>query len=188
MFDFGPTTAEMSRLVEGVRDDQLDRPTPCTDWTVADLLGHIHQFARLFTANELKQPPPQPIEHLVADWRVAIPDQLDELARAGRQKSAWQGRISVGAVEMDAFDHAVAGVYELMVHGWDLARSTDQDLHVDDTELDHVERFFEVFPHGIFGTDRPSDGDQTPEGATRLERTIVRAGRDPAWTPADGRS
>jgi len=188
MFDFAPVAAEMSRLVVGVRDNQLDQPTPCPDWTVADLLAHIHQFARMFTATELKQPQQQPIHSLVADWRTAIPNQLDQLARAARQELAWQGRVSVGPIEMDAADHAVAGVYELTVHEWDLARATKQDLHVDDPELDHVERFFEVFPRGIFGTDRTPDDGQAPDDATRLERMIVRAGRDLSWKPAVGRS
>ena len=42
MFGLGPATAEMSRLVSGVHDGQLNHPTACSDWTVADLLLHIH--------------------------------------------------------------------------------------------------------------------------------------------------
>ena len=98
----------MSRLVSGVRDDQLDYPTPCPDWTVADLLAHVHQFATVFTHNARKSQA-RPPEDLVDDWRVAIPDQLDELARVWRVDSSWQGRVSAGGVEMDAQDIAVSG-------------------------------------------------------------------------------
>lgn len=178
MFDLGPAAVEMSRLVSGVRDDQLDHPTPCSDWTVADLLAHVHQFATVFTHNGRKEQA-RPPEDLVDDWRVAIPEQLDELLRAWREESAWQGRVSAGGVEMDAPDNAVVGVEELTVHGWDLARATGQDLHVDDARLDQVKRFFELFGEGPFGP-----AARTPEGGTRLEHTLARTGRDPSWRPA----
>src|SRR5664279_4016617 len=109
MFDLGPAAQEMSRLVCGVGDDQLDYPTPCPDWTVADLRTHVHQFATAFTHNARKRQA-RPPEDLVDDWRVAIPDQLDELACAWRVDSAWQGRVSAGGVEMDAQDNAVVRI------------------------------------------------------------------------------
>jgi len=184
MFDLGPAAQEMSRLVSGVRDDQLNYPNPCPEWTVADLLAHVHQFAVVFTHNARKKQA-RPPEDLVDDWRVAIPDQLDELARAWRETSAWQGRVSVGGVEMDAPDNAVVGIEQLTVHGWDLARATSQDLRVDDARLDQVDDFFEVFAEQIAaggGPFGPSAG--APERATRLERTLARTGRDPSWEAA----
>ena len=108
-----------------------DHPTPCPEWTMADLLAHVHQFATVFTHNA-RQRQSRPPEDLVDDWRVAIPDQLDEPARAWRVDSAWQGRVSAGGVELGAQDNAVVGIEELTMQGWDLAGTTSQDLHVDD--------------------------------------------------------
>jgi uncharacterized protein (TIGR03086 family) len=175
MFDLGPAAAEMTRLVSSVRDDQLDDPTPCSEWTVADLLAHVHQFATVFAHNARKAPA-RPPKDLVDDWRDAIPNQLNDLARAWHQKSAWQGQVSAGGVEMDAADNAVVGIEELTMHGWDLARATGQDLHVDDARLDQVDRFFELFGETPFGP-----AAHAPEGATRLEQTLARTGRDPNW-------
>jgi uncharacterized protein (TIGR03086 family) len=184
MFDLGFAAEEMSRLVSGVRDDQLDAPTPCSDWTVADLLAHIHQFATVFTQNARKEQS-RPPDDLVGDWRLAIPDQLEELARAWRVESAWHGRVSAGGVEMDAPDNAVVAIEELTVHGWDLARATSQDLRVDDARLDQVDRFFELFGEQIFADERPFDSKEgVPDHVMRLERTISRTGRDPSWEQA----
>ncbi len=41
--DLGPQTAEVARIVAGVRDDQLPGPTPCPDMDVAALLDHYFQ-------------------------------------------------------------------------------------------------------------------------------------------------
>lgn len=175
MIDLGPAAAEMSRLVAGVDDAQLDNPTPCHDWTTTDLLAHVHQLATVFTHNARKEQL-RPPEILVDAWREAIREQLDDLAGAWRQESAWHGRVSAGGVEMDAADNAVVAVEELTVHAWDLARATGQDLRIDDASLDQVDRFFELFGEAPFGPAVPA-----PEGATRLEQALARTGRDPSW-------
>jgi uncharacterized protein (TIGR03086 family) len=175
MFDLGPAATEMGRLVRGVRDDQLDHPTPCSEWTVAELLTHVHQFATVFTDNARKTQT-RPPDGLVDDWREAIPGQLEDLADAWSQESAWHGRVSAGGVEMDAADNAVVAIEELTVHGWDLARATGQDLRTDDARLDQLDRFFELFGEGPFGPAAP-----VPEGATRLEQTLALTGRDASW-------
>lgn len=181
MFDLGPAAREMSRLVSGVRDDQLDYPTPCLDWTVADLLAHVHQFATVFTHNARKRQARSP-EELLEDWRVAIPDQLDELAHAWREESAWRGRVSAGGVDMESPDNAVVAMEELTVHGWDLALATGQEIRVDDARLDQVDRFFELFADQLATGEAPyGPAVSAPESATRLERTVARTGRDPLW-------
>lgn len=175
MFDLGPAAADLAQLVSGVRDDELANPTPCSEWTVAELLAHVHQFATVFTQNARKASA-RPPEGLVDHWREAIPDQLDDLAHAWRQESAWQGRVSAGGVEMDAADNAVVAIEELTVHGWDLARATGQDAHVGDACLDQVDRFFQLFGDGPFGP-----AVAAPGSASRLEETVARTGRDPSW-------
>lgn len=183
MFDLGPAAERMALLVAQVRDDQLGDSTPCQDWTVGNVLAHVHQFTTVFTQNARKEQVRAP-DGLVPDWRVAIPRELDELVRAWREESAWQGRVSAGGVEMPAADNAVVGIEELTIHGWDLAHATGQPFDVDDATLDEVDRFFDLFEgqgggNGPFGPQADS-----PEGATRLERTVARAGRDPLWTSA----
>lgn len=180
MFDLGPAASRMSGLVRRVSDDQLDLPTPCSDWTVAQLLHHIHQFSAVFTQNAHKQSP-QPPEQLVDDWRTAIPSQLDQLATAWQDENAWQGKVSAGGIEMAAADNAVVAIEELTVHGWDLARATGQQPSADDTDLDQVETFLTKFAAD------PNEGPFGPtaavaDDASRLDRIIAGTGRDPEWS------
>lgn len=182
MFDLSPQTAQMKQLVLGVRDDQLDLPTPCSDWTVAGLLAHIHQFASVFTTNARKQQPSPPAE-LDENWRQAIPTQLDDLAQAWQDDAAWTGQVSAGGVDMDAADNALVGSEELTLHGWDLARATGQQIAIDDAQLDRLDTFIAMFaPDG-----QPDNGPYGPtvavgDGADRTERTLARTGRDPQWS------
>lgn len=175
MFDLEPGTTTMSRLVSGVQDEHLALRTPCSDWTVADLLAHVHQFTSVFTTNAAKAAADPP-QSLVDDWRTAIPTALGQLASAWQDESAWQGKTSAGGVEMDAADNALVAMEELTVHGWDLARATGQQASATDDQLDRVDSFFELFGGAPFGppTEPPADAD-------RLARTIARTGRDPQW-------
>ncbi|MGZ8177843.1 TIGR03086 family metal-binding protein [Williamsia sp. SKLECPSW1] len=191
MFDLAPATTEMTRLIGGVRADDLDRPTPCDDWTVRDLLAHIHQFVDVFTCNARKDPL-QPPDALVDDWRTAIPARLEELAAAWRRGTAWEGQVTVGGVAMSAADNAVVAAEELTVHAWDLARATGQEVQVASSMLDRVDEFLEMFAPGTdddaFGSS--ANGPFGPvgplfDGAGRLDRIVAQTGRDPAWGSSD---
>lgn len=186
MFDLGPAASEMSRLVQGVRDDQLDARTPCHDWRLEQLLQHVNGFTFAFTMNARKQrlPDGDPTAgELPADWRSALPARLDELVAAWQDEAAWQGATSAGGIEMSAADNALVAVEELVLHGWDVARASGQDFRVDDASLDQVERFLEVFA-------RPIESGQGPYGPpvpvpadrARWERVLGATGRDPHWS------
>jgi uncharacterized protein (TIGR03086 family) len=182
MFDLGPAAQEMNRLLAAVRDDQLTQPTPCPDWTVADLLAHVHQFATVFTLNARKEPVELPGD-LPGDWRTVVPQQVQSLVTAWKEESAWTGRVSAGGVEMDAADNALVAIEEFVVHGWDLARSTGQDFGCAEPSLDRVDQFFELFAEPIASGQGPyGPAVPAPDGADRLERTIAHTGRDPFWS------
>ncbi len=39
--DLGPAASRMADLIGGVPDEMLDRPTPCTDTSLGDLIDHV---------------------------------------------------------------------------------------------------------------------------------------------------
>jgi len=182
MFDLTPAATEMTRLVGQVRDDQLDDPTPNDGWQVGNLLEHVLEFATVFTLNASKSP----IEltpGLPDDWRTAIPDQLRALARAWQEESAWEGRVSAGGVDMSAPENALVAVEELVLHGWDLAVSTGDEMRVRGEDVAKVEEFQELFSDAI-GSGQGPYGPPVEVGtdAERMARVLGVAGRDPHWS------
>ena len=97
--DFTPTTNALADLVRGVRDDQLDGPTPNDGRTVGDLLDHIGGLALAFTAAARKEEPPgggNPTADAAAlpeDWRTEIPTRLAALAEAWRDPAAYEEKL-----------------------------------------------------------------------------------------------
>lgn len=195
MFDLGPAARQLTRLVQGVRDDQLSAPTPCPDYTLGDLLEHVHGLALAFTLAARKEQPPAgdgapsgAASRLPEDWRTAIATRLEDLVTAWREDAAWDGATSVAGVTMPATDMAAVAVDEVVVHGWDIARASGQEMEVDDTSLAVASAFVgavsgpdqAAMRDGIFGPVVP-----VPDDAPPLDRLIGNTGRDPGWQPAE---
>jgi uncharacterized protein (TIGR03086 family) len=172
----------MAELVRLVPDDALGRPTPCSGYTVGDLLDHVSGFATGITAAAAKTgfagASPGGAANLGEDWRTRIPAELSALALAWDDPAAYEGTTG-GALDMPGEMAATVGVEELCIHGWDLARAVGQPFDATDAELDVVDHFF-----SLFGPDQRGDayGPAVAGGTTRLDRALATSGRDPAWS------
>lgn len=188
MIDFEPATRALTKVVEGVRDDQLTLATPCADMPVAAMLDHVDGLAFAFaqaagkTADGTVSGPPN-AANLTPDWQMRIPQRLAALAGAWQHDDAWTGMTYAGPIEMPAQIAAYVAIDEVIVHGWDLAVATGQDYAVDDTlvqaALGFVAPQVEQNPDGTPGLFGPRV--DVPEGAPLLHRLIGATGRDPAW-------
>lgn len=187
--DLAPATTTMARLVTRVTDDQLSDPTPCPDYTVADLVDHIRVLAFAFTQSARKGEVPAGEgrgdgSRLEEGWREGIPAQLAELTDAWRDPTAYDGLTMAGPIEMPAEVAALVALNEVVVHGWDLARATGQRFDADDEHAAACLGFAESF-------EAPADDEDAPFGppvpvpadADVLDRLIGATGRDPSWRP-----
>src|SRR5690348_8124784 len=133
MHDLEPATRSVGRMVEGIRDEQLNFPTPCADTTLGTLLDHVSGLSRAFTAAarktggpEVDRAPSADASNLEADWRRLIPERLGALAAAWREAAAWTGMTRAGGVDLPGEVAGAVVTNELVIHGWDLAVASGQ--------------------------------------------------------------
>jgi uncharacterized protein (TIGR03086 family) len=110
------------------RSSPLSLPTPCSDWDLGQLLGHMQDSLDAFAeAAELG--------HVEIDSRTAELDTariIDRLIhRACTTRAAWHQRITSAPIGVDDLrlgrDTVVlVGALEIGVHGWDVACATGQ--------------------------------------------------------------
>jgi uncharacterized protein (TIGR03086 family) len=191
MFDLGPAAEQMTRILGGLHDGQLAQPTPCPEYSIGDLVDHVAGLSVAFTAAATKQAIPEADRTPSADasrldpaWREVIPSWLTTLAGAWRAEDAWQGTTMAGPVEMAAGEAALVTLDELIVHGWDLARASDQTFDVDP----HLLEACFSFVSAVAASGEPTPGlfgapIRLPDDAPRLDQLIGLTGRDPGWTP-----
>jgi uncharacterized protein (TIGR03086 family) len=193
MHDLGPVAREMARLVSGVRDDQLGDPTPCSRYTLGDLLQHVRGLADAFTLAARKEqpaggskPPPQGDAALLPDdWREEIATWLDRLVHAWSAPAAWEGTSWIAGFEAPSPAVGITAANELVVHGWDVARASGQQLALDDASL-APSRDFVAMMSGPGSEEARGDAFgpalPVPVGASGLDEVIAGNGRDPAWS------
>lgn len=186
--DLGPQARLLTRLAENIGDDRLDDPTPCPELAVRNLLGHLLGLSVAFRDAGRKQfgpttdtAPDTAVPDIGADWRVALPKYLAELAEVWRDPAAWEGQTRAGGVTMPGAVTGMVVTDELVVHGWDLAVATGQEYAPDTASLEAC--------HALLSQGSPDEGGMfgpvvpVPEEAPLLERVIGLSGRDPRWTP-----
>jgi uncharacterized protein (TIGR03086 family) len=193
MHDLEPAAREVTRLVNGVRDDQLDDPTPCTSYTLGDLLHHVRGLAEAFTVAGRKEqpaggskPPPRGDASLLPNnWRGETADWLSRLAETWSDPAAWEGTAWIAGFEAPVSAVGITAANELVVHGWDVARASGQQLVLDGTALAPCREFVEMMSGpgseeargDAFGPALP-----VPVGASALDELVAGNGRDPAWS------
>lgn len=187
--DFAPAARAVTRIVTGVDDDRLDRPTPCAGLTVADLLDHLAGLTLAFTLAASKEAMPGSGatfdgRRLAPGWRTEIPARLDRLAAAWSDPAAYAGMTLAGPLEMPAEVAALVVLDEVVVHGWDLARATGQAYDPGDDAVLACLAFAEGFevPEGA-GEGPFGPPIRVPVDAPALDRLVGATGRDPHWAP-----
>ncbi|MFJ4976691.1 TIGR03086 family metal-binding protein [Streptomyces coeruleorubidus] len=188
--DLGPQTAVLARLAEGVTDEQLADPTPCPEYAVRNLLGHLVGLSVAFRDAGRKDlgattdtSPGSALPDIGPGWREELPKVLAELAEAWRDPAAWTGMTRAGGVDLPGEIAGLVATDELVIHGWDLARATGQAYAPDQAALQTCHDFLAA------SVDDPSRGEifgpVVPVGpdAPLLDRAVGLSGRDPGWKP-----
>ena len=194
MTDLDPTTERLCTLIEDLPEQDLSRPTPCTEYTVGDLLDHLAGVTVAFGGAAVKSSgesstmtPWGDASHLDPDWRTVLPQQLRDLATAWRNSEAWTGTARVGGQEQPGDITGIILLGELVVHGWDLSRGAGLAFDVDAATLVPLHDLI----CQVFGpaSDPAARGPAfqpavpVPSNASMLDETLGMLGRDPAWAP-----
>jgi uncharacterized protein (TIGR03086 family) len=130
--------ATMTERIAAVPDEAWSRPTPCEDWSVRDLVAHlvdVHGIFQGLVGRTLVDHPPVDDDPLGA-WQ-AVRDQMQaDLEDPEKLDQEYDGRLG-----RSTFGKSVDGFvcFDLVVHGWDLARATGQDDSIDARDVERVQ-------------------------------------------------
>jgi uncharacterized protein (TIGR03086 family) len=187
--DLGPAARRIADLLVAVKDDELDRPTPCPEYSLGDLISHIGGFALAFADAASKTDGGRQQagdgSTLGTDWRERIPRDVVAMAAAWSSPEAWTGMTTIAGGDAPAEAVGLSAADELVVHGWDLARATGQPFSADAGALEAARSFLSMFasPDAPAGTSVPfGPSPPLPGDAPLLDQVISLSGRDVSWT------
>jgi uncharacterized protein (TIGR03086 family) len=172
--------------VRGVADDQWDKPTPCTDWNVRNLVNHV--AGELLWAAELGGGRTMAEvgdrfegDVLGGDPKATVEQGAEAAINTFRGDHAEQIDTTQGKLP---FQQYLGQMFvDALVHSWDLAVATGQNTTLDPglcaiayQQSAAVREMIDgARQAGIFGAEV-----QVPEDATDQDKLLGLLGRDPA--------
>ncbi|QIY56199.1 TIGR03086 family protein [Streptomyces sp. RPA4-5] len=172
-------------VLRAVRDDQLGRPTPCSEYDVRALLNHLFQVVVAFQTLAAKKDvdfghTPDRLGEYGAQWPDRFADETVRLVEAWAAPGAEDGL--TGGMQLPARTVGAMVLLDLTVHAWDVARAIGRpyapaagcvtELRALVARMAPTARTMNVF----------ADPVPVPPGASDLDVLLAETGRDPHWT------
>jgi uncharacterized protein (TIGR03086 family) len=176
--DLFPTAAaQVCEVVRHADTQDLGAATPCTEFDLRRLVNHFvgttGALARVGDGEPLDPEDPYGSREDPAggDWRAELTRNVEAVAKSWGRPEAWEGTVSMGGGEMPATMIGDMSLAEVLLHGWDLARATGQQLTVSAEVGAELGRTMGAYGPAV---------DVDP-AADDFERALGASGRDPRW-------
>ncbi|MFD4141500.1 MULTISPECIES: TIGR03086 family metal-binding protein [unclassified Streptomyces] len=178
--------------VRGVPDDAWGSPTPCTEWTVRQVLNHARLDQQAYGAfitgeGRPESDPFQPADAFEADPVKELDEILDRVSAAWQTVPTDAGTVTtplpVGPLPL--WVGAGACALDAAVHAWDIAVATGQALPLPASLAQPLlavarEPWTEQLRAFAFApVVAAPDGDP----GTEADQLLRHLGRDPGWAP-----
>jgi uncharacterized protein (TIGR03086 family) len=172
---------QTGEVVAGLRPEQADLPTPCTNFDLRALVNHtvydLRTFGTLLSGGQREAPDRDLIGD---DWSSAYRAAADDLM------ATWRARGTEGTLKLQMGEVPVRWAIgqhlaDICVHRWDIARAAHAAVEVDpevvEVALDWArDNLKPQFRGQAFGAEVPVDPD-----APIQDRLVAFFGRDPNW-------
>ncbi len=169
---------DFGERVAAIGPDQWNAKTPCTDWSVQDLMIHLVTEQRWVppllageSPDEGRIDPAAIAEELATDASAVWQRDAEAAHAAFATPGALQRTVRLSYGESDAAAYCRETISDLVVHTWDLARGIGADERLDPELVDLVyettaPRAGQLAESGLFDPPVPVSDDADPQ--TRL--------------------
>jgi uncharacterized protein (TIGR03086 family) len=177
-----------------IGDDQWDAPTPCTQWTLRQLVEHMTSENRGFAAaadGETADRTVWDLLDLSGDLRADYLESAERVVRSFNRPGVLDGEFWLpkirDSVRFPARQAIGFHLLDYVVHSWDVAASLRHPIAFDDDLVAAVQEVADRDvpdgprrhrPGATFAPPVPVDG-----GVPAQDRLLAVLGRPPDWTP-----
>ena len=96
---------------------------------------------------------------------------------AEREYDGYFGRTTIAATMADFYG------WDLVIHGWDVARATGQPWTISDAEAESMHATADGWGDALYSDGICRPPVPVPDDAPATDRLVARLGRDPYWQP-----
>lgn len=182
--EYRTISGRFTDLVNGVGPNRWDRPSPVPDWTARDVVRHLTEWFPPFLAGgaQIELPRgPTVDDDPVAAWQTlteGVQAALDDPTSANALfTNPHTGTMPVA----EAIYKFFAG--DVFMHGWDLARATEQDDTLDPDRCEELLAGLEPIDDVLRSSGQYGPRVRVADDADTQTKLIAFIGRDPNWQP-----
>jgi uncharacterized protein (TIGR03086 family) len=182
--DLARASAVMSDLVDGIAADQWTAPTPCAEWSVRDLVGHLVGLNLVFVAMLAGSPPPdRRADRLGADPAGAYRRSAAALQAAAALPGILERSQATPLGVATGAERLRWRIADLLVHGWDLGQATGTRAELPDDLVEQALTFVRAELPGQPRVGRFGDPQPISDNAPAIDRLAAFTGRPVPWAP-----
>ena len=185
----GRAIDEVTRLVDGISEEQLGAQTPCSEWKVRDLVNHMTGGSTMFAISAETGDVPDELmgklmteDQLGDDFKQSFKEASTRAMAAFSKPGVLEQTVKLPFGAMPGAIAATIAVFDLTTHACDLAQSTGQqvqDGELVDIALEAGQQMVgpDLRVPGVFGPEQPCSDD-----ASSIDKLMAFAGRLPQPT------
>ena len=168
--------AAFTAKVAAVPSDRWDDASPCEGWSASDVVQHVTDTQGMFLGfigRSVGETSSDASDRMAA-WtaaRDAVQGALDDRPSA---TTKFQGYLGETSFE-EAVDRFLS--FDLVIHGWDLARATGQDERIDPAEVQRLTAQVPEFGDAARSPNVFGPALEPPPGADEQVRLLALLGR-----------
>jgi uncharacterized protein (TIGR03086 family) len=168
--------------VHAVRDDQWDLPTPCSAWSVRQLVNHLVYENRwtppIFAGRTIAEVGDRFEGDLLGDDPKAAWDGSAKAAvDAVQEQGATERTVHLSSGDVPGSEYAMQLFADHLIHGWDLATAIGADGRLDPRLVDACARWFAANEEGYRSVGAIGPRPETPPDADTQTRLLAAFGR-----------
>jgi uncharacterized protein (TIGR03086 family) len=167
-------------VIANISDDDLSKPTPCTDYDVRALLDHLLHVVVEFQKLAVKQDADFSHTPSYPDWRTQYPAESAKLVEAWGRPGADEG--IAGNMNLPAQTVGGLALLDLTIHASDLALATGQRFEPDTEVLAEVTNLVAQMGPTAIEWNVFKQPVEAPADASPFEQLLAATGRDPRWS------
>ena len=183
------TTKHVHSILSGIKQEQSESPTPCTEWDVRAVINHLVGGAELLSGCLSGRPPDIAFGSTTSSYSgesdlSKLTQAYEELVRqvlaVAKGPGALESKVTTPIGEMPESVFLAASCMDNLIHCWDLAKATGQDTRLDPQVVD--------VSYQMFVPDAMDQGRaagligpliDVPEEASLQDKLIAYSGRQP---------
>lgn len=164
-------------VINKIRPDEWSAATPCDAWAVREVVTHLIGMNRVFAAMLTGAPRPAREPSTDSALPLVYRSSSDGLLRAFAQAGVLRRTYESPMGTATGAERLSIRLYDLLAHGWDLARATDQAPGFPDDATAHALTFARKQLDGAGVPGRFAPSQPVAEHAPLIDRLAAHLGR-----------